>query len=184
MRSSLIIFMIITVSFLINSGTQSSLNHVSISPNNLFQIKNQAYGNISQSNNTSSLNFFKSPLQQFKSGIPINEIKCKDRLNLVIKSSNENPACVKAGSMKKLIEVGWAVTKSMIKKVKLTGDDAWAICGAMKIPCVSEPVFYGTKQNGSIVVDSSILGNAQQILLNKTHVCVAEPNKKIECKER
>ncbi len=57
---------------------------------------------------TTSSNLIVSPLQQFKSGIPIDEIQCEEGLQLVIKSSNGNPACVKQEAIQKLIERGWA----------------------------------------------------------------------------
>ncbi len=50
-----------------------------------------------------------SPLKQHKDGIPINDIKCKEGLQLIIKASNDNPACVKSGTIPKLIERGWSV---------------------------------------------------------------------------
>lgn len=50
-----------------------------------------------------------SPLQQFKSGIPSDEIKCKEGLQLVIKSSDGSPACVKPQTVTKLIQMGWAM---------------------------------------------------------------------------
>ena len=49
-----------------------------------------------------------SPLKQFNSGIPIDKIQCKEGLELVIKSSNGSPACVKPETKTKLIEHGWA----------------------------------------------------------------------------
>lgn len=48
-----------------------------------------------------------SPLQQFKSGIAIDKIQCKDNLQLVIKASNSSPACVKPETREKLVERGW-----------------------------------------------------------------------------
>ncbi len=48
-----------------------------------------------------------SPLKQFKSGIPVDEISCKENLQLMVKASNENPACVKPETAEKLIERGW-----------------------------------------------------------------------------
>ena len=50
-----------------------------------------------------------SPLKQFNTGIPIDEIKCKENLLLVIKSSNGNPACVTTNTKDKLMERGWAI---------------------------------------------------------------------------
>lgn len=48
------------------------------------------------------------PLKQFTAGIKIEDIKCKEGLQLVIKSSNDHPACVKEISITKLVERGWA----------------------------------------------------------------------------
>ncbi len=43
-----------------------------------------------------------SPLKQFKLGIPIGEMQCKEGLQLAIKKSNNNPICVKETSIEKL----------------------------------------------------------------------------------
>ncbi len=48
------------------------------------------------------------PLKQLKHGTPLDEITCNDRLELIIKASNDSPACVKQGTTQKLIERGWA----------------------------------------------------------------------------
>jgi len=50
-----------------------------------------------------------SPLQQFKSGISIEEIKCKEGLQLVMKKTNGNPACLRTETVATLIERGWAI---------------------------------------------------------------------------
>lgn len=52
-----------------------------------------------------------SPLKQVQSGISPPDVSCKNGLNLIIKASNEMPACVKASSMQKLVEIGWAISK-------------------------------------------------------------------------
>lgn len=49
------------------------------------------------------------PLQQFKSGVSINEIKCKEGLQLVMKKTNGNPSCLRPATVATLIERGWAV---------------------------------------------------------------------------
>jgi hypothetical protein len=48
------------------------------------------------------------PLQQLNSGIAIDKIQCKENLQLVIRTSNDDPACVKPATKAKLIERGWA----------------------------------------------------------------------------
>jgi hypothetical protein len=49
-----------------------------------------------------------APLKQFKSGTPIDQIQCREGFVVAIKASNENPACVKRGTLEKLREQGWA----------------------------------------------------------------------------
>ncbi len=56
----------------------------------------------------------KSPLKQSKAGVPINEIQCRENLLLVIKSSDNTPACVKPKTMEKLILRGWTSDESSI----------------------------------------------------------------------
>jgi len=47
------------------------------------------------------------PLKQFKDGILANDVICKSGLDLLIKSSNGMPACVKPSTASKLIERNW-----------------------------------------------------------------------------
>jgi hypothetical protein len=49
----------------------------------------------------------KSPLKQVKSGVSPTEVKCKPELELIIKSSNGQPACVSSASADKLVGLGW-----------------------------------------------------------------------------
>ena len=58
-----------------------------------------------KSNNS---NVLATPLKQFKSGIVAENVKCKEGLKMIIKLSNNSPACVKPESIPKLIEREWA----------------------------------------------------------------------------
>lgn len=49
-----------------------------------------------------------SPLKQFKSGIAAKDVVCKEGLQLVIKSKDGSPACVKLTTAPKLVQRGWA----------------------------------------------------------------------------
>lgn len=49
-----------------------------------------------------------SPLQQFKSGIPSQQVSCKGGLELVIKTNNGHPMCVKPSTKSKLLQKGLA----------------------------------------------------------------------------
>jgi len=51
-----------------------------------------------------------SPLKQLKSGISANDIVCKEGFELIYKSKNDSPACVKPVSVQKLVTWGWAKT--------------------------------------------------------------------------
>jgi len=51
-----------------------------------------------------------SPLKQFKSGISIQDIKCKESFQLVIKARDGSPACVKPTSVQRLFDRGWAIS--------------------------------------------------------------------------
>jgi len=46
------------------------------------------------------------PLQQFRSGIPIDQIQCKEGFARVVKLSNNIPICVKSGTVPKLVKRG------------------------------------------------------------------------------
>jgi hypothetical protein len=58
---------------------------------------------------------FDSPLKQFKSGIPIEEIKCNEDLVILIKASNRNPACVNPSSVGKLVAYGWGIPVNLLE---------------------------------------------------------------------
>lgn len=49
-----------------------------------------------------------SPRKQMKMGIDVHKIQCKSGYELVFKSINWSPSCVKSSSVAKLVEIGWA----------------------------------------------------------------------------
>ena len=56
-----------------------------------------------------AVTFFPPPLKQIKEGVnPIN-VTCTEGLELVLKQTNGQPACLKPASVAKLIERGWAI---------------------------------------------------------------------------
>ncbi len=59
-----------------------------------------------ENKNTASMKQM-SPRAQIKLGIATNEISCKTGFELILKSSDDSPACVKLSSVDKLIERGW-----------------------------------------------------------------------------
>jgi len=60
-----------------------------------------------------------SPLKQIKETLDFKQIKCKEGLQLIIKSSNGNPACVKKSSIEKLLSRKWGVLEPLPNVVKL-----------------------------------------------------------------
>ncbi|HEX5358586.1 MAG TPA: hypothetical protein VFW99_01575, partial [Candidatus Nitrosotalea sp.] len=50
----------------------------------------------------------KSPLEQYNSGISANMVVCQENLQLVIKTRDNSPACVKPETVGTLLERGWA----------------------------------------------------------------------------
>jgi hypothetical protein len=53
-----------------------------------------------------------SPLKQFKNvTISVYDVKCKVGFDLVIKTSDDSPACVKPSTAQKLVEHGWGILK-------------------------------------------------------------------------
>ena len=65
-----------------------------------------------------------SPLGQYQLGISLDKIRCKTGYELVIKAANWKPACVNPVNGEKLIQMGWAVSKTEqeeIIKLALSG---------------------------------------------------------------
>lgn len=56
-----------------------------------------------------SVAYFPPPLQQIRNGVKATSVMCTEGLELVLKQSNGQPACVKPSSVAKLIERGWAI---------------------------------------------------------------------------
>ena len=54
------------------------------------------------------------PLKQFKSGIPIDEIQCKDDL-VLLQKYDDSPACVYEKSILKLVQREWGTSENWIK---------------------------------------------------------------------
>lgn len=72
-----------------------------------------------------SVIFIQSPLKQFQSGISSQHIQCNDGLELIFKSSNGSPACVKHDTAMKLVKRGWEI----ISNLALTNNVSENNCG-------------------------------------------------------
>lgn len=71
-------------------------------------IKSSEYVATLFASSVEDVEIVKSPLKQFKAGASLADIQCRDNLLLVIKSSDDSPACVKPKTVEKLILRGWA----------------------------------------------------------------------------
>ncbi len=60
-----------------------------------------------------SIAYFAPPLQQIRDGVEPSHVTCNEGLELLVKQSNGKPACVKPGTVEKLIERGWAFEASI-----------------------------------------------------------------------
>ncbi len=73
--------------------------------------------------------FTLSPLKQFQSGISLQHIECRNGLELIFKSSDGSPACVKPDTKIKLVERGWGI----IPNLTLTNNMSENNCGQFYI---------------------------------------------------
>lgn len=64
------------------------------------------YSNFSELVNP-DLHFILPPLKLLKSGISNNEIHCKSDLKFALKTTDNNPVCLKEDSFDKLLKRGW-----------------------------------------------------------------------------
>ncbi|MDE1843906.1 MAG: hypothetical protein KGI10_01095 [Thaumarchaeota archaeon] len=64
-----------------------------------------------------------SPLKQFKSGIKSHDVKCIRGFELILKTENNSPACVKLDAAYMLIKRGWAASESAYPE----GDEQFAL---------------------------------------------------------
>ncbi len=67
---------------------------------------NEVESELSDTEQVSSLS--NSPKHQIANGVLPQDVICKEHLELIFKSSNNSPACVKPETKEKLIERGWA----------------------------------------------------------------------------
>ena len=71
-----------------------------------FDVVNSNSNQSSDDNTTGNL---LSPLLQLKSGVSLNEIQCKEGLQLAVKASNHMPVCIKSETSIKLVQRGWTM---------------------------------------------------------------------------
>ena len=92
----------LTASYIVGNKTAPSLsfngNPINITKSFLFDISNQT---------VQTPPAIGHPLEQFKSGIAAKDVKCQVDLELVIKTEDGSPVCVKPQTALGLVERGW-----------------------------------------------------------------------------
>ena len=58
-----------------------------------------------------------SPHGQFRLGVALDLIQCNERQELIIRTTNSLPACVKSENIEKLREKGWAISEKVQQKM-------------------------------------------------------------------
>lgn len=59
-----------------------------------------------------------APLKQIRVGIGALDVSCKDGYDLVLKSTNNMPSCVKPSTVNTLVQRGWAISSDEIAKLR------------------------------------------------------------------
>lgn len=83
----------------------------------------------------SNLNSIKN---QILSGIPLDEVRCREGLEIVHKASNGNLVCVKPETRTKLTERGWVKAESVLSSAESKYDPYNTRCSFGVIPAISE----------------------------------------------
>jgi hypothetical protein len=95
------------------SFTETKSSHLSlqVSKGDTITALYQDSAIMTSEHNISSIRVEESvptPKNQMENGILLDQVKCKEGLELIIKLSDSSPACVKPETKQKLIERGWA----------------------------------------------------------------------------
>jgi len=107
------------------------------------------------------------PLKQFNEGISLEKIRCKQGFELVLKTSNNHPACVKESSLDILVQRGWATVLDIIIKQHIPVDAESAEkarqLGTKGVVLASES-FVMDENNPTVTITSSDI-NGQDALI-------------------
>jgi len=107
------------------------------------------------------------PLKQFNEGISLEKIRCKQGFELVLKTSNNYPACVKESSVDILLQRGWATVIDIIIKQHIPVDAESAEkarqIGAKGVVLASES-FVMDRNNPTVTITSSDIKGQDAII--------------------
>jgi hypothetical protein len=70
----------------------------------------------------SAIAYFPSPLKQITDGVAPENVTCTEGLVIVLKASDNSPACLKPTSAEKLIQRGWAIEKETSIIIQTSSD--------------------------------------------------------------
>lgn len=102
-------------------------------------------------NTAFAIAYFPPPLKQIRDGVHPSNVTCTEGLEIVLKKSNGNPACLKPSSVAKLIERGWAIHILPDYENKNTNSEIFAI-GNYKVE--TQEVNYFNDTNGYLAKPS------------------------------
>ncbi len=105
--------------FVIGTGAKSSEIHLSIEK--IFNVKDRVFLFLNERDEKYHISlysfnallfnpddeFLLPPLMLYRAGISSDDIVCRNNLELVLKQSNNSPACVTPNTKAKLVERGW-----------------------------------------------------------------------------
>jgi len=107
------------------------------------------------------------PLKQFNEGISLEKIRCKQGFELVLKTSNNHPACVKESSIEILVQRGWATVLDIIIKQHIPVDAESAEkarqLGTKGVVLASES-FVMDENNPTVTITSSDINGQDAII--------------------
>ena len=72
--------------------------------------------------NVNSVQLILSPLKQFKSGIKAEDVKCNTGFQLILKGSDNSPACIKKSDVSDFIQRVWAIRTIKVENTDLSLD--------------------------------------------------------------
>jgi hypothetical protein len=96
------------------------------------------------------------PLMQIAQGIAPADIQCREGLQLVFKTSNDMPACVKPSSAQRLIEIGWAKPADA-----MNGTMPAKVINKIDLSATEEDEVYRWSDSGGINPTLTILANTE-----------------------
>lgn len=107
-----------------------------------------------------------SPLQQFKSGIVAHAVTCKQGFELLIKSTDGSPACVKPMTTEKLVQRGWGTKEFSLVKTQVENYQAIDIIGTVDYERYRTPGHFAYCEHFTLTMDETEKTNLVNITSN------------------